>query len=108
MIQALKLFYHSEEDAANINISGATIAADFKYLRAGLGCGFYYHFIQTNVVDLAFGLKATIEHTFEPFGGSASDYSSYFNLSFQLMLPLILDIKLSKNFIFRLSYEEQA
>ena len=80
----------------------ATWDADRSQLHFGLGVGLYYHFVQREIVSLCTGPKLNALMYFEPSGSSVPNFDSYINFEIQVELPLYLDIRVTKSFLFRM------
>lgn len=79
--------------------------ADALRIDFGLGTGLYYHFIQREIISLCTGPKVSAKLRPKPSGSSNPDYDSYFLLVTQVVLPVYLDIRLSKRLFLRTGIE---
>jgi hypothetical protein len=77
----------------------------YTQFYAGIGGGLYYHFIQTNILELSVGPKLSALMTFKPTGPDATVYTTYFDFSVALSLPVNLDFKLTKKLFLRMGIE---
>jgi hypothetical protein len=75
---------------------------EYSQFGAGIGGGLYYHFIQTNILELSVGLKLSALMVFKPTGPDTLTYTTYSNFSVALELPVNLDFKLTKKLFFRM------
>ena len=80
-------------------------AEDYSQLWFFGGCGFYYHFINREIVSLSTGPRLALFLFLPPSGTSAPVFDSYFNLGVGVALPIFFDVKLKQWLILRTGLE---
>jgi len=86
-------------------ISTAGWQADYSQLMISAGAGFFYHFINREIVSLSTGPRLALFLNLAPSGTSATVYDSYFNLVTRVGLPIYLDVQLKQRLFLRTGIE---
>lgn len=97
------LAYHSESDPNPPNLMGGGTQADWNQLGFSFGAGAYFSMVKAGPLGVKIGGDAQIAFGLKPSGASAGVQDGYFNPSFTLSLPLILDLALNPNLVLRIS-----
>ncbi len=98
---AIGISKESDPDA----ISTAGWQADYSQLMISAGAGFFYHFINREIVSLSTGPRLALFLNLPPSGTSAPVYDSYFNLVVKVGLPIYLDVQLKQRLFLRTGVE---
>lgn len=63
--------YENETDSEDIQNSNPAIATDLSRLSLGMGCGFYWYFVQSSYINLISGFRPEIRVEFPQWGESS-------------------------------------